>query len=140
MVKELDVPSNSCPHVLKQRTQCHHQIPTVKPMASCPWVDSVSCWPGSQLLVRLSHVLGSSSSWCYSSDASHRNIDCSSFSGLEPSKKRAPERAHREAGKGEWLDQEVFLDKHWPSWEKRKLDQERIQSEHVVCLAILTRN
>lgn len=56
------------------------------------------------------------------------------------SKKRAPERAHREAGKGEWLDQEVFLDKHWPSWEKRKLDQERIQSEHVVCLAILTRN
>lgn len=32
------------------------------------------------------------------------------------------------------------LDKHWPSWEKRKLDQEKIQSEHVVCLAILTRN
>lgn len=57
------------------------------------------------------------------------------------SKKRALERAHGKAGKGGCLDQEVFsLDKHWPSWEKRKLDQERIQSEHVVCLAILTRN
>lgn len=34
------------------------------------------------------------------------------------SKKRAPERAHGEAGKGGWLDQKVLLDKHWPSGRK----------------------